>query len=356
MQFMLRLKKQARSVMIAAAASGMVLANVASVSAATLSSASLELSDPRSSQTATYTLDASGFTATAIECIQLELATTASGGTPVTGIDTTGASFDAGGTLVTETNWTEDFTGNGVLELTYATGETPAANGTLVFTGIDNGTTENTTYYALLNTYSDDTCATGVDEVVVAFVYKDGEPVSLTIDPTLTFQCVGVAAGSVNGASITADTTSGSIDFGNNVTASANGVSAHDIEVTTNASSGYVVYIRHTGQLTNASSDTIDNHAGTNNSPTAFTAVGTESWGYTTEDATLSAVGDGADRFTNPGDEWAGFTTSNAPVVENTAATAGTETTRVGHQVGVATDSEAGTYTTTVIYTVVATF
>lgn len=353
-----RLSKRVRSLVIGAAASAMVVGNVASVAA--LSDSSLSLSDPRPSQTGvTYTFDSSGFdTGTSLQCITLQLNDAANmGGSVPSAIDTTGAALDASGTLVTETNWTGAYGTNGLLQLTYGAGEVPAGSGSLVFTGIDNGDTDGTTYYAQLNTYSNIDCSTGLtDSATVAYVYKAGEPVSLTIDPTLTFTCVGVASSSaVNGGTTTAASTASGIDFGNNVTSSTNGISAHDLQVTTNASGGYVVYIRHTGQLTNGSSDTIDNHSGTNLTPSAFPAAGTEAWGYTTEDATLSAVGDGANRFTATG-EYAGFTTSNEEVVVNTAAAPGTETTRVGHQVGVASTTEAGTYNTTIVYSIVATF
>ena len=355
-----RLRKRARGLVVAAAASGMVMGNVASVAA--LNDSSLTLSDPRTGETGvTYTLSSNSFdTGTTIRCISLDFNDQSDGaGAVPTGLTTTGASLDAASTLITPASWTESFASNGALDITFGTGETPAANGTLVYTGITNGDTENTTYFALLNTYTNADCSTGqTDTATVAFVYKDGELVTLTIDPTLTFTCTGVGSGqNIHGGtySTSIDTSGGGINYGNNVTSSTNGISAHDIDVSTNASGGYIVYIRHTGSLTNAASDTIDNHTGTNLAPSNFAAAGTEAWGYTTEDATLSAVGDGADRFTNT-DEWAGFTTTNEEVVVNTAATTGTETTRIGHQVGVANTTEAGTYNTTVVYTIVATF
>jgi len=339
------------------AALAIVAANFLSAYAASLDTASLSLSDPRTGETATYTFTANGFSAAA-KCIALEFNTAADGGGSVPGgLTTTGASLDASGTMITEASWTEAFTVNGTLELTFATGETPADAGTLVFTGIVNGNTEETTYYGLFNTYSDTGCTTAVDSVVIAFVYNDGELVSLSIEPTLTFTVNTVATGvSVNGAANTTVASGASgIDFTNTVTAVANGLSAHRLDVSTNANGGYVVYVRHTGQLTNPSSDTIDDHSGTNGSPTAFPAAGTEAWGYTTEDSTLT--GGTADRFTSVGgDKWAGFTTSNQPVMDNTAATSGTDQTNVGHQVGIAATTEAGTYNTTIIYTIVATY
>jgi hypothetical protein len=335
----------------------MVLSNVASVAAADLTAASLELSDPRSSETGVnYTFSAAGMTtATALECIQLEFNTAAdgSGGVP-TGVDTTGFGL-ASSSVITPASWTEDGAVNGTIELTNTGGETPAASGNFVFDTIENGSVEETTYYAIYTSFSDDTCTTVVDTVAVAYTYNDGELVQLTVEPTLTFVCANVVAGqSVNGATTTHASTASGIDYSNDVTSGANGISAHDLQVSTNASDGYVVYLRHTGNLTNQASDTITNHTGTNGSPTAFSAAGTESWGYTSSDSTLA--GGTADRFTSPGNRWAGFTTSNEEVASNTVGTTGTETTRVGHQVGINSNTEAGTYQTTLIYTAVATF
>lgn len=327
-------------------------------SAFALTAASLTLSDPRTSETGvSYTFNAASFdTGTNINCISLDFNDAANGGGSIpTGIDTTGASLDTGGTLITESNWTESFGTNGSLDLTFVGGEAPASSGTLIFTGIQNGSTESA-YFAILSTYTNTDCSTGLtDQVVVAYAYKDGHPVAVTIAPVLTFSCVGVAAGSVNGETITHDSSGATIDYSTDVNASTNGISAHDLQVSSNAASGYTVSIRHTGLLTNGTSDTIDSHTGTNLSPSTM-STGVEGWGYTTEDSTLSAIGDGADRFTNPGNEWAGFTTSNEEVVFNSVSPVGTETTRVGHQVSIDTNTETGTYTTTIIYTVVGVF
>lgn len=343
--------KRARSVAIALATVAMIAGNLVSAYAANLSSASLELSDPRTSQTSDYTITASGFTTgTTIRCVTVALNDAADGtGSVPSNITTTGSTLDSS-TLITSGSWSVDNSTNGTLSATYATGETPAANGNIVWGGVTNGDTEGTTYYAIVNTYTDASCTGGneVDSVTVAYVYQDGELVTLTIEPTLTFSCNGVALGqSVNGATTTIGSTASGIDFGAAVTSVANGISAHDLAITTNANGGYNVYVRHTGDLQNVNSDVINVHTGTNATPTAFPAAGTESWGYTTEDADLAQFGS---------DQWAGFSTSNETVVTNATATAGTETTRVGQQVGIANDTPAGTYQTTIVYTIVATY
>ncbi|HEX9594757.1 MAG TPA: hypothetical protein VF996_01345 [Candidatus Saccharimonadales bacterium] len=353
---LLALRKSTRSLLVIVAAIFLVAGNLMSAQAASLNDSSLTLSDPRPSETGvTYTFAADGFSGSA-QCIDLEIDTQAdgAGGVP-SGFDSTGANLDASGTMITEASWTEDFTTNGLLRLTFVTGETPSGPGTLVFTGVDNGDTEDT-YYGVFTTYSD-ACTTPLDTVVIAFAYTDGALVTLTIDPALTFTVSGVTTGqSINGSDNTTIVSTGTaIDFANAVTSSANGVSAHELDVTTNASGGYVVYLRHTGDLVNTSSDTITVHTGTNGTPSSFPAAGTEAWGYTTDDSTLT--GGTADRFTTAGgDLWAGFTTSNAPVMDNPSATAGTDTNSVAHQVGISTSTEAGDYQTTIIYTIVATY
>jgi hypothetical protein len=340
----------------------MTLLPYSAVNAAQLTNASLELGDPRTSNTSTYTVSAASFTtATAIACVEVVLNDQADGGGSIpSGITTTSSTYDSS-SLLSDGNWVVNNPGNGTFQITNGvTTETPSASGNIVWGSITNGDTEGTVYYAIITTYTDSSCTGGneVDTTTVAYIYNDGEPIQLAIDPTLTFSVNAVGTSqAVNGATTTHATTASGIDYGTSVNALANGISAHDLTVTTNATGGYVVYIRHSDQLTNSESDTIDNFSGgTNLSPQSFSGAGTEAWGYTTEDSTLSSVGDGVDRFTTPANQWAGFSTSNAEVMVNAAAVPGSETHRVGHQVAIATTTDSGTYTNEILYTVVATF
>lgn len=329
----------------------MILGNVISVSAAPLTSASVRLGDPRTSTTSTYTVDASGFTTgTPIACVNVVLAANADGTGSVTGLNTGSSTFDSS-SLLSDANWAVNNGTGGTLSITNAsTTEAPSANGNIVWGAVTNGSSDGTTYYALMTTYTDSSCTGGneVDTVTMAFVYKDGSLVSLTIEPTLTFAVNAVAASqTVNGATTSVLSTATSIDHGTAVTTSANGISAHDLVVTTNAASGYIVYLRDTGLLTNGSGDTIALASGDHTTPVAFSAAGTEGWGYTTDDTDYPQF---------QSNKWAAFNTLDEEVMKNTAATSGSETSRVGHQVGIATDTPAGTYTTTMIYTIVATY
>ena len=313
--------------------------------AAVVSDGRLKLSDPRPNQEGvSYTFSASGFTTgSTIGCIEVDLNTAANGtGTAPSGIDTSESTLES--TDLVGGGWTVDNTGgNGTLRITNGTPENPDSSGEVEWGNIENGDTPDETYFAIFTTYETDSCTTAVDNTVVAFVYTDGSLVELSIEPTLTFTVAGVSdSQSVNGATTSISTDATSIDFDNSVTASANGISAHDLQVDTNAPGGYTVYIRHTGDLSNGSHN-IDNHAGTNATPTSFPGSGTEAWGYTSTDLFGSNL-------------WAGFTTTNEPVMENASATGGTDTERVGHQVGIDATTPAGTYQTTIIYTVASTY
>jgi hypothetical protein len=325
------------------------------VRAATLTDGTLLISDPRPSATGVdYSFSAGGFTTgTALECVQMSFSVNAdgTGGAPA-GLTTTSSTL-ASSTLITAGSWTVNNALNGSLRITNGTGETPNASGNVVWGGVTNGNTADTTYYATFSTYTNTDCSTGlIDSTVVTLVYKDGALVELVIEPTLTFTVNGVASSeSVNGATTNQTTSATSINFGNSVTATTNGVSAHDLEVSTNAPGGYTVYTRHTGDLSSGS-DIIAAHTGTNAAPTAFASAGTAAWGYTTSDSSLG--GGTGNRFIS--NLWSGFSTTNEPVFDNTTASTGTETTRVGHQVGIAATTPAGTYQTTVIYTVASTY
>ncbi|MEX0934636.1 MAG: hypothetical protein WDZ42_02430 [Candidatus Saccharimonadales bacterium] len=289
-------------------------------------STELTISDPRPGATATYTLSLTGLSETDVEAVELSLE------------DGTVGSFDNGSSTATTGTWTDD---SSVSDLK-ATTTTAAAltDGDIIWTGVTNPAAGN--YTATFTSYENSDYTGEVDTVSLNFAIVEGQQVSLTVDPTFSFTVAAVSdSESVNGATTTATTTSTTIPFGQ-VEVVANGIAAQDLTINTNAQSGYNIYTRYTGQLTSGS-NTIADHSGTNASPTSFTSAGTESFGYTTEDQFGSNL-------------WAGLTTSNETVASNNSSLSSAETTRVGFQAGIAADTPAGTYTTTVIYTAVPTY
>lgn len=315
------------------------------VKAATLNGGSLSLSDGRpSASSVTYTADWDNVTTSTIKCIKLVFSDSATGGSAPSGMITSTASLDASTDYIpTPGNWSIGSTASeGTLTFTNATGETPASSTdrTIVLTGITNGDTADTTYYLQFSTYNNTDCSSNlVDSGTVAFTYTNGQSVSLTVDPSISFSVNAVSVGeSVNGAAVTSTSTSTTIPLGT-VTPTTNGVTAHDLTVTTNAVNGYVVYIKYTGQPT-YNTATIDDHTGTHASPSTM-AAGTEAFGYTTEDTDYSQF------QTN---KYAKFTTGNEEVAKSTTAVS-SQTTRIGYQVAIAGTTEAGTYVTTVVLT-----
>lgn len=325
--------------------------------AATLSTASVALSDPRpSALSSNYTFTGSNVTTGApgtIRCIKEVFADTSTGSTVPSGMNTNGGgvTFDTTNSnyMPTPGAWTFTHTVNGTITLTNAAGEIPASAAArrVVINGITNSSTADTRFFMRFQTFSNIDCATGpVDNVTVLFILTNASTLSLTVDPTLTFTVNAVAGGQTcNGATSTAASTATTIPFGTVSTAS-NAVVCQDLTASTNATNGYTIYARYTAAPTNALSQTIANHTGTNAAPSAFSAAGTEAYGYTTNDATLGTGTAG--RFVP--NLWAAMTTTNAEIAYEPTGV-NTTTYRVGHEVGVGLTTRPGTYTTTIIYT-----
>jgi hypothetical protein len=332
------------------------------IHAANLSSSSVGLSDTRpNAGSSNYTFTGSGVTIGApgtIKCIKMLFADTASGSAVPAGMSTTGGgvTFDSVNSnyMPTPASWTFTHTLNGTVTLTNAAGEIPASAAArkVIINGITNASTADTKYWLKISTYNNTDCASApVDNATSLFILTNGSTLSLTVDDTLTFTVNAVLGGQLcNGATSTAPSTATTIPFGT-VTSAGNAVVCQDLQASTNATNGYTISTRYTAAPTNALAQTIANHTGTNVAPTVFSAPGTESYGYTTNDATLGAGTPG--RFI--ANLWAGMTTTNAEIGYE-AAGVNTTTYRIGHEVGVSLVTRPGTYTTTVIYTCTPTY
>jgi hypothetical protein len=326
--------------------------------AATYSTASVAVSDPRPNVTASYTFTASNVTLSLIRCVKFQYSDTATGSTVPSGMSTAAATLDTTANtnyVPTPASWTIAHPANGTLTITNATGETPASASArkVTFNNITNSALSDTKFWLKVFTYSNADCSTGqLDNGTVLFILTNGSTLTLTVDQTLTFTINAVAASQAcDGTTTTAASTSTTIPFGT-VTAAGNAVVCQDLQAATNATNGYTIYARYTAKPTNALAQTIaDLGGGTpvpNSAPVNFTAAGTESYGYTTNDA---ALGTGtANRFTSPTQNWAAMSATNAEVAYEPAGVT-SATYRIGHQVGVSLTTKPGTYSTTIIYT-----
>lgn len=343
-------KKSRRLLSVAVAGVLVAVALPLGVANAALSSTSVQLSDARPSATSQYTLSASGFdTGASIGCIEVDLGSSSDGSGSVTGLST-GSSTMVSQSITATGTWAVDNTASSdhKLRMTNSTPVAPqSGTQTAVWGAVTNGSTADTGYYAKVTTYTTDACSTPVDTVTTQFIYTDGTTVSANVDSSLAFSVAGTSSGtSCNGASSNVTTTATTVPFGT-VTTASNKVGVQELTASTNAGNGYTVAARYSGELASGA-NTIDDHSGTNASPTAFSSAGTAAFGYTTND---SSLGTGtANRFTSTPNVWAGFTTSNNEIAYNDEAIA-SQTTCVGQQVGVATTTPSGAYTTSVIYT-----
>ncbi len=357
-----KLKEQLAKASIAVLALLSVLVNAGAANAATLSSASVALSDPRPSQTSVnYTFTGSSVTSSLVKCVKVMWATTATGTTAPTGFSgAAGSVTAASSTLINSsaTGWSlaksdgaSSSGQNNIYQYTNSTGVTPSTltGATFVTGGITNSSVADTAYFFSINTYGNTDCATTpIDNAKVEFINTNGSTLSLTVDNTLSFtvNAVGASTG-CDGTTTTQASTATTIPFGT-VTAASNGVVCQDLTAATNATNGYTIYARYTSAPTNALGQTITDWTGTNASPTNFPAAGTEAYGVTTNDATLGTGT--ANRFTSPSQNWSKLTTSNAELAYEAAGVT-TTTYRIGHQVGISLTTKPGTYSTTVIYT-----
>ncbi|HSX02379.1 MAG TPA: hypothetical protein VLI05_03635 [Candidatus Saccharimonadia bacterium] len=350
-----------RSLAVIMALLGVVL-NAGVASAATLSSASVALSDPRPSQTSVnYTFTGSSVTSSLVKCVKVMWATTATGTQAPTGFSgASGSVTAASSTLINSsaTGWslaksdgTSSAGQNNIYQYTNTTGVTPSTltGATFILGGITNSSVADTNYFFSINTYGNTDCATTpIDNAKVQFINTNGSTLSLTVDNTLSFTVNSVGSSAAcDGTTTTQASTATTIPFGT-VTAGANAVVCQDLTAATNATNGYTIFSRYTSAPTNALGQTIADWTGTNAAPTNFPAAGTEAYGYSTNDATLGTGT--ANRFTSPSQNWAKLTTSNAEVAYEAAGVTST-TYRIGHQVGISLTTHPGTYSTTVIYT-----
>lgn len=320
----------------------LILFNIDAAYSAFLSEGSLFLSDSRPSQEdVTYQFEWSDVTDTTARCIEITFSTDFEDTVLPTDMDSTSASFSSSSTMTpTPASWSLNATTNGLLVLTNATGES-LVDGTLIFEGIDNSSFTTAEIFGLINTYDDVACTNRIDFGAIAFVLTDGQLVTMTVVPQLTFTIEGVELGQgINGAlsTVTTETGTNLVEFGVLSTVD-NQIAAHSLNISTNALFGYTVFVKYTGPLSYMTAQ-IDDHTGTNAAPTAFPAAGVEAFGYTT---------DSFDENT-----WAGFTTEFEPI--STASGPQDDTFGFGYQVGIGSLTPAGTYSTTVVFQATPTY
>ncbi len=211
-----------------------------------------------------------------------------------------------------------------------------------------------------LTTYSSANASGDIIENLLAKVYiNGGVTVTATVPSSLMFTVLPVADNEiVNGATTNVASTSSLINFGI-VEPNQTKIAAQDLQVATNASSGFVVTLQTNNTFASAQGNTIATYSGSNSAPTSWTAPSGSThgyFGYTTDDYTLGNTE--YDRFAS--NNWAGATTTPSEIMYHNGSTNGTTqgqgTTRIGYELEIDNLQPAGIYSTNLMYICTATF
>jgi hypothetical protein len=333
--------------------------SVATTDAAQITGRTVTLSTSAGAATGvTYTLTTAALpSATHVLSVQLQFCTTPTGtctapsGFSSASVPTTPVSQPTG--LGVASGWTSNEAVTNDLRETIATNATaPSGTVTIPWTNVTNPTATNSSYYAIITTYSDAAWTTPIDSGTVALSTSTQIQVALTVSEALTF-CTGTTITGTNCATAAGST----VNLGSgSTTTTATGTSI--LSASTNAGSGYsITYSAPTtlasgGNQITAISD-------------AASAVGTKQFGLNLVANTTPAVGtavsgtgtatavhtagyyDSANNFT--------FHTSGDTVASVGAPTNG-NTFTVSYIANIDGLTPPGAYTTTLTYTATANF
>lgn len=159
------------------------------------------------------------------------------------------------------------------------------------------------------------------------------------------------AASSCGDFTTTASSSTTDIDFEHLSSGTARKIAGQRLTVSTNASSGYGVYLSSPGDAVGrATGQSLADVSGTNTAPQAWPAAGVEAFGYSTEATTLTG---NPTRF-HPG-QWAQLTSSRDEVMRSPTGTS-SDTACVAFGVSMSAMTPADTFQAVITYTVVPTF
>lgn len=331
-----------------------------------LTNREIKISDSRPSQTGvTYDVETNLSTTTAAKCLRVQFCTNASGSCSTSTIDLSSATKGdaADWNVWTNASWTIAVDNNNkIAAFYYETGETPSTttDTSFSFNDIVNPSATTTNYAWIKTLDNTSTCTstspTGIiDEGVAAFAIIEGITVTATVAETLQFQIAGMDSETLlkTGVTTTVTTTATTLPFGELSTGS-NTIGGHTLTISTNAAGGYTATTEYTNKLwiETATSSDIDDWTGTNATPTAPWSAGQEYWGYTTNDPDL---GTGNTSRFGENDVWAGFSTTSYEVSYHSGPVSSTST-KMGYQAGISVNTDAGDYTTTIVYVCTPTY
>ncbi len=316
-----------------------ILIAQAKVNAAQITGRTLTLGSSVASVSTTYTLTFTVPSATVLQSFEAVLCTTASGAcTTPTALDTTSSTLSSQPVnLGDASGWTVNNATAGSLRIVKTgNGLAPSGAQTVVFGAVTNTSDANSTFFARINTYSNDNWTGAVDNGTVAASTAGQITVTASVDETLTFTL-----------------TSATVALGT-LTTSTTGSGTNTMTAATNATSGYSITVNGTtltsgaNTITALAAQTASTQAssqfGINLKDNATPNVGTEVSGGGSGTATANYGTIDQYRFVT-GDSVA---SASAPTNSNTFT--------VSYIANIAGSTAAGSYTTVLTYIATATF
>lgn len=299
----------------------------------------------------TYTFNFTVPTATVIQSASFDICTAASGTctTPTGFVNSSSTLASQPTNLGDASGWTVNTSTAGSLRLSKS-GNVAAPTGaqTVVFGGITNPSTTNTTFYARMTTYSGAAWTGAIDTGTVASSVSTAIVVTATIDEALTF-CTGTSITGQNCGTI-----AGSAVSLGALTTTSTGSGTSVMAASTNGSTGYAITINGTTLTSGANTVAAlaaqtasaqgSNQFGVNLRANTTPSVGANVTGTGTGVATANYVT--ADQFR--------FVTGDS--VASAAAATNANTFTVSYIANISGAQPAGTYTASFVYIATPTF
>jgi hypothetical protein len=246
--------------------------------------------------------------------------------------------------------WTVDNSSAGFLRIVNASNSTnPSGNVSIVWDGVHNPTASNTTFYAIVTTYSNADWTGAIDSGSLALSTSGELQVTFTVDETLTF-CTGTSITGQNCGTISGSTVS--LGRGSSI-ATSTGTSV--MAAATNGSTGYSITVN--GQTLTSGSDSIDAM-----STGGASIIGNEQFGINlagnnvTPAVGASVSGSGsavAETGYNTNDN---FKFVDGETIASASGPTNANTFTISYIANIAGSTPAGTYTTNLNYIATANF
>jgi hypothetical protein len=231
-----------RAVIVATVLALVPLVNAVKVEASQISSRSITLSTSTGAATGvTYSLATSALptSGTTIKSLQIKFCASLSGcASAPAGFSSASSTLASQPSGLGDSGWSVSNSDSGSLRMYNSLNSTsPSGVVSVVWDGVDNPTANNTTFYGIISTYSNDNWTGAIDTGTIALSTSAQVQVSLIVDEALTF-CAGTSITGQNCATISGNF----VDLGHgSTTSTATGASV--MAASTNGSAGYTITV-----------------------------------------------------------------------------------------------------------------